>query len=197
MANSVRDSEGRFYGSRLDLEFVPRLPAVAVRAALEDPLRRSYLFVWKLEGRPIGGAKEVVDAVRVAVADWPCAPWPAGPFADIQRRGDLRNPSGFVRTVFRRMPRGTGVALLLVCRTCDRPRRFLYGGQNWHGHLRLFTSWCCRSCAGLRFASEGQFDSLGWGYPRPEPWNPYVFPSVEEARRFLSRADLDILKLGA
>jgi hypothetical protein len=47
--------------------------------------------------------------------------------------------------------------------------------------------WRCRSCARLRYSSEGgylypgvMFRAFG-NLPRPESWLPYVFTSIEEA----------------
>jgi hypothetical protein len=186
-----RDSYGRFYGARLNLEFVPRLPAVAVRAALDDPLRRPYLFVWKLDGRPVNGAREVVDAVRVTLGDWQQVPYPDCPMADVRRPKDPCVPERFLRTRYRPLPRGFGRELLLVCGGCDRPKRFLYAWENagdGPARFRFGRTWRCRSCAGLSFASEGEYDPLGWGYPRPHPWNPYVFSSAEEGAHFVLKA---------
>jgi hypothetical protein len=55
-------------------------------------------------------------------------------------------------------------------------------------------SWRCRSCARLRYSSEGGyllptgFGRLGvmlrayGGLPRPESWLPYVFTSIDDPR---------------
>ncbi len=188
MANSVRDSEGRFYGARLDLEFVPRLPAVAVRAAVEDPLRRQYLFVWKLDGRFVNGVGEIVEAAVVRRHDL-FRPWPRGPSAEFWSGPASKQSRGWaeVATFYRRLPKGGGAELLLLCWDCQRPKRFLYRWAKAGHHRSRSTSWICRKCAGLSFASEGQYDPLGWGYPRSEPWNPYVFESIEAGGRFLRR----------
>lgn len=42
----ARDSEGRFYGVRANVEDVPRLPSSAARLVLEDPRAVPYFAVW-------------------------------------------------------------------------------------------------------------------------------------------------------
>src|SRR5262245_39223869 len=66
----TRDGGGRFYGARLDVEAVPRLPTFPARWALEDPRERTYLVFWTDEGSgleyPIGmKAEPGHDAVRI------------------------------------------------------------------------------------------------------------------------------------
>jgi hypothetical protein len=79
--------------------------------------------------------------------------------------------------------------MLLVCWSCEAPKRFLYAWRKaGHGRASINDRWACRACAGLSFASEGQYDPFGEGYPRPEPWNPYVFASPEEGIRFIRSA---------
>jgi hypothetical protein len=79
---------------------------------------------------------------------------------------------------------------LLVCPGCDTPRRYLYG---WEAAGRFTNSadasrWQCRSCAKLRYASEGgylrpgRYLRAGGNLPRPEPWFPYVFTSIFDPR---------------
>src|ERR1700741_851272 len=122
----LRISNGRFGGSRVNLESVPRLPALAVRMALDDPLRRTYLFVWKLDDRFVNGVGEIVETVGVGIAERLPASYPDGPVADIRRIGEEPVKRFFLRTRYRSMPRGLGYELLLVCHSCERPKRFLY-----------------------------------------------------------------------
>jgi len=173
--------DGRFYGARLNLESVPRLPAIGVRYALDDPLRRPWLFVWRRDERSwVNSVAKVAEAVRVAVGDWAAAPYPRGPFVDVRdvrQLAEAPSPALFMRTRYRPMPRGTGRELLLVCHSCDTPKRFLYRwARTERGRARTI-QWSCRACAGLRFASEGQCpDGFGFGFPRQEPWPPYIYP---------------------
>lgn len=185
-----RGSRGRFYGERVNLEGSPRLPALAVRLALDDPLRRPYLFAWKLDGRPISGAREIVCAVVVRRHDR-FREWPRGPSAEFWSRPSTAQSRGWseLGTFYRRLPRGAGAELLLLCSYCQRAKRFLYRwAKDGHCHVRSAGVSICRACAGLSFASEGQYDPLGCGYPRQEPWNPYVFESAEEGTSFVRQA---------
>ena len=79
---------GHFYGERLNLESVPRLPALAVRLALDDPARRPYLFVWKLDDRFVNGVGEIVEAVVVRRHD----PFREGRGGRRRNSGDSRPP---------------------------------------------------------------------------------------------------------
>jgi hypothetical protein len=168
---------GRFYGRRVNCEYVPCLPAWAVRRALDDPRRIPYLFVWR---SPQDGT--VQESVRIAI-DW--ADWI-----------EIKRPDGwcsFARAVVRPLPRG-GKVRLFVCPRCQALRRALYGwvpGGEFTSSARR-SHWQCRSCAGLRYASEGgamlirSRGLLGRMFgvgrsDRPEPWYPYVFSSPADA----------------
>lgn len=171
---------GRFFGRRVNCERVPLLPAWAVRWVLDDPRKIPYLLVWVNDS---GGA---ADAVRVASFSDP----------DTVRQRDysgwveVRRPDGtrtLVRTVLRPLQRNGGRDRLLVCTSCGKPCRALYG---WRPGGQFTNSvehgdWYCRVCAELRYRSEGtyrprMFRFLG-GYPRPDLWYPYVFTSTEQA----------------
>ncbi len=185
MVNQRRGYQGRFVGARLNVEAVPRLPAAAVRAALEDPLCRSYAFIWLLEGRPVNGVGEIAYSV-VACREEGIQCWPMGPstrFSPGPGGSDRRG--GEVQTKYRRLPRGYGVELLILCGSCEEPVRFLFAWRRKGNACSVAGGWECRRCAGLSFASEGQWDRFGWGYPRQDPWDPYVFPSLDAAHEFL------------
>jgi hypothetical protein len=69
-----------------------------------------------------------------------------------------------LRIVWRMLPRNGRRALLLVCSYSYTPRRYVYGWEwdsssGWSNRVRSI-SWRCRSCARLRYSSEG-------GYLRP------------------------------
>src|SRR6266480_4764408 len=81
--------------------------------------------------------------------------------------------------------RVTGMFLL------QHPRRHIYGWEwdsfsGWSNRVRQI-SWRCRSCARLRYSSEGGYSCPGilfrafGNLPRPDLWLPYVFTSPEEA----------------
>jgi hypothetical protein len=98
------------------------------------------------------------------------------------------------------LPRNGGRALFLLCPYCDAPRRHVYGWE-WNpfsgrSNVVMSVGWRCRSCARLRYSSEGGYLRPGYlgrlgqlgvmlralgNLPRPESWLPYVFTSPEEA----------------
>ena len=177
------------FRARLNCENMPVIPAWLVRSNLDDPRRIPYLLVWKDE-RHDG---RIMEAVRLSS------------FVPCGREGnnyvELKRPDGSVatlRVIWRTLPRNGGRALLLVCSYCSTPRRHVYGWEwdsfsGWSNRVRSI-SWRCRSCAQLRYSSEGGYlrgsgrgaiatffrASLG-NLPRPESWLPYVFTSPEEA----------------
>ena len=87
-----------------------------------------------------------------------------------------------------------GNSMLLRCWQCRKPYRALYGVRVDRGEVKQ-TDWQCRTCAGLRYSSEGgallmngtvltrllsqPLDSLR--FPGPEKWLPHIFPSFEAA----------------
>jgi hypothetical protein len=177
--------DGRFFGRRVNCEYVPALPASIVRRVLDDPREIPYLLMWRREGT-------VGEAVRVARERG----------ADGQWTGwiEIKRPNGwctFARTTARPLPCG-GSAWLLVCPRCQRPCRALYGwtpGGEYTSSAQTST-WQCRTCARLSYASEGgALVSRGRGAiarlfeqalgpvrsPRPEPWEPLVFASPAQA----------------
>src|SRR5947209_6051748 len=125
---------GRFFGRRVNLEYVPLLPAGAVRLVLLDPRNIPYLFAWR--SKRDGEAK---DAIRVARCGDP------GPFYGTCRdhfwfRGTFRHCSwitakrtdgrcDILRAVWLPLPRNGAEDLLLLCFACNTPRRYLYGWE--------------------------------------------------------------------
>lgn len=178
-----RGWHGHFLGfwARLNCENMPVIPAWLVRSNINDPRRIPYLLVWKDEIHD-GKTKE---AVRLA-----CCVGPHGSYDHVE----LQRTDGSVsilRLVWRMLPRNGGRALFLLCPHCDTPRRHVYGWEwdcvsGWSNRVRSI-SWRCRSCARLRYSSEGgylrpgvMFRALG-NLPRPESWLPFVFSTPADA----------------
>jgi hypothetical protein len=173
---------GRFFGRRVNCEYVPLLPAWAVAQVLDDPHKTPYFLVWK--SRSLHSVDSVEEAVHVV-------PHSESGLVEIRRQDGTSN---LIRAVSRPLPRNGGSARLLICPYCQIPRRGLYG---WEPGGRCTTSvvrsnWKCRACNKLRYASEGgALVVRGRGVmmrifgrsrsDRPEPWYPYVFASPEEA----------------
>jgi hypothetical protein len=184
---------GRFFGRRVNCEQVPLLPAEAVARMLNDPRKIPYLLVWK--SRSNGTVQEAVRIARheeiegVGRLDWTGA-------VEIERHDGTRN---FIRTLLRALPRNGGRVRLLICPYCQISRRGLYG---WEPGGRFTTSvicstWGCRKCKALRYESEGGalvhrgrgaiarlLELYGGALrsERTEPWNPYVFTSIDDPR---------------
>jgi len=102
--------------------------------------------------------------------------------------------------VWRLLPRNGGRALFLFCPYCQKQRRFVYGWEwdsfsGWSNRVRSI-SWRCRSCAMLRYSSEGGYLRPAYGrlgelgnrlrafgnLPRPVRWFPSVFTSIDDPR---------------
>jgi hypothetical protein len=141
---SQRDSDGRFPGVRYDVESVPRLPTFPARWVLEDPRRRPYFVFWMTADGELSWSlrmarAETADAVRLST--------PAG--------------RSFRLAITRsRMPTGTGLAILYLCPGCQRRSRYLYGLTLVAGRLLDNLGWRCQRCAGLRWASQGRYQSV-------------------------------------
>jgi hypothetical protein len=141
---------GRFYGRRVNCEYVPALPARVLQIFLNDPRRILYFLVWK---NPQGGRElEIVriarDISRVNPADW--TGWIEIEWPDQQ--------CTYVRTVERLLPRNGGKVQLVVCPGCQAARRSLYGWRPGGTHTTSAERaplWECRKCLGLRYSSEG------------------------------------------
>jgi len=189
-------------GLRVNVESVPRLPAAAVRWALDDPRRRPYLLLWRdwrADDRQRIRSDEIREALLVArytpketvlhgyryVESVP----PAEEWAKVTTLdGQSEKPTGFVRAlrvVRIPLPRNGGRALLLICPGfgCGRPRRYLYAWEVMGSRI-VRRPWLCRTCARLRYASEGEGRNPWGPYPR-DPWDPYVFSSLDRAANAL------------
>jgi hypothetical protein len=167
------------------------LPAWAVRWVWDDPRQIPYLLVWR-------GSRddEVKDAARVA-RFVPQNNLPETDSVRVQRTDGSTVP---IYLAWRRQPHG-GRSLLLRCWRCQRPRRALYGakvGDDGRFYVARCADWECRTCAILRYSSEGGYlcpSGLGrlgrlgvrlralGNLPRPESWLPCVFTSPEAAVR--------------
>lgn len=186
---------GRFFGRRVNCEQVPLLPAWAVAWVLDDPRKIPYLLVWK---NPRSGIVE--EAVRISRHDE--RPYLDGiVWNDAVEIKRTDGTSTIICAVPRPLPRNGGNTRLLFCPYCQIPRRALYAWEVDHWG-RYTTSartaaWKCRACASLRYTSEGGALVLrsrwsffrmieqrygGFRSPRPEPWYPYVFTSINDPR---------------
>jgi hypothetical protein len=177
-------NEGRFDGPSADCEQVPLLPARAVAWVLDDPRKIPYLLIWKKSEDCT-----VREVVRVSAY---CEPRSQ----DVASWAEIKRPDGtrdLIRTLLKPLPRNGGKARLLICPHCQIPRRGLYGWEQGGPHTTSVrrSSWGCRKCSFLRYASEGGALLIrprgmlglvfGTGYsPRPESWLPYVFTSPKE-----------------
>jgi hypothetical protein len=160
---------------------------------LDDLREMPYLMVW--QDRDGGGIR---DAVRVTRYSEP----PDRFNSDWTGWIEIKRPDGshtLMRTVERPLPRNGGKALLLVCPVCRSRTRALYGwrANRFRTHSVFVHRWQCRTCAGLRYSSEGGalvvrargslarlVDSLcGLNrQERPLLWYPYVFGDPAEAK---------------
>ena len=184
-----RRSDGRFRGfwARLNCEDMPVIPAWIVRSNFSDPRRIQYLLVWKRESDG-----KIMEVVRLT-----CHADGYSGYVQLKRPDASTTVLGIV---WRALPRNGGRALFLFCPHCQLPRRFVYGWEwdsfsGWSNRVRSI-GWRCRSCARLRYSSEGgALVSVGgpisrllrmpcpdMHHPRPEPWLPYVFTSIDDPR---------------
>ena len=186
-----RGRRGRFIGfwARLNCEEMPAIPAWLVRSNLNDPRRIPYLLVWKRESDG-----KIMEVVRLT-----CHADGYSGYVQLKRTDASTAVLGLV---WQPLPRNGGRALFLLCPCCETPRRFVYGWEwdsfsGWSNRVRN-VSWRCRSCARLRYSSEGGYlcqgvraERLfaGMGFPgklpplpRPESWLPYVFTSIDDPR---------------
>ena len=185
----ARGSHQHFLGfrARLNCETIPVIPAWLVRSNLDDPRRIPYLLVWKDEREG-----EIKEAVRLARYVDPHDPQALHYYVELKRPNW---GASVLRMVWRNLPRNGGRALFLECPNCKIPRRFVYAWEwddfsGWSNRVRRI-GWLCRSCARLRYSSEGgylrpsvRFRAFG-NLPRPEMWLPYVFTSPDTATKFV------------
>lgn len=194
---TARGCGGRFIGPRVNCEHLPCLPAAVVAWVLNDPRHLPYLMVWKDDR-----SDEIVVAARVAAYPEMDREIEWARCVEISRPDGSRN---WILTIERPLPRNRGKARLVICPRCQRPRRALYPWRlNPDKPCAVFrsASWQCRSCAGLRYASEGGAlvfhprTDLGRliealegvsKSPRPTPWYPYVFANPCDAEAIVSR----------
>jgi hypothetical protein len=192
-----RQARGRhqhFIGSwaRLNCENMPVIPAWLVRSNFNDPRGIPYLLVWK-DDRHDG---KIMEAVRLA--HFTACGREGNDYAELKRTDGTIT---FLRIVWRTLPRNGGRALFLLCPCCETLCRHVYGWawdsvSGWSNRVRRVT-WRCRSCARLRYSSEGGYlrpTGLGrlgrlgvmlrayGNLPRPQSWLPYVFTSIDDAR---------------
>jgi hypothetical protein len=172
----------------VNCEYVPLLPATAVRRVLDDPRKIPYLLIWKSDRDG-----EVKEAVRVIRLGSPLHLRDADSIEVKRTDGTVTH----LRVLRRPLPRNGGTDIVLACPYCRSLRRALYGWQagGQYTHSAQTAAWQCRTCAGLRYVSEGgallirggRISRLLGAYvpdvpsPRPEPWYPYVFSSPAEA----------------
>lgn len=176
---------------------MPVIPAWLVRSNLNDPRRIPYLLIWKDERD--GEIKEAVRLGRYIDAHDSHA---------TNNHVELKRTDGsltVLRFVWRALPRNGGRALLLVCSYCNTPRRHVYGWEwdrfSGRSNVVVSVSWRCRSCARLRYSSEGGYlrptglgrlGQLGvrlrayGNLPRPRSWLPYVFTSLDATANFVT-----------
>jgi hypothetical protein len=191
-----RAYEGCFFGPRVNCERAPILPATILRWVLDDPRKIPYLLIWYEPS-----STTVQEAVRIARYSEPDGyDWTG--WVDVKRTtGDL----SLLPTIERPLPRDGGRSNFVICPVCDNPRRALFGWQlnRRRIHAAFVAPWQCRTCAGLRYASEGaarlriglvQDWEDSWppwmasrDNPRPEPWYPWVFANPADAEAILAR----------
>jgi hypothetical protein len=187
-----RRSDGRFLGfwARLNCEEMPVIPAWIVRSNFNDPRRTPYLLVWKRESDG-----KIMEAVRLS--NFTACGKEGNDYVELKRTDGSATR---LRIVWQALPRNGGRALLLLCPWCETPRRHVYGWEwdsvsGWSNRARKI-GWRCRSCARLRYSSEGGALVLRGGpisrllrypvpdvsSPRPEPRLPYVITSIDDPR---------------
>ena len=149
-----------------------------------------------LEGSRIG---KLVEVVRVCAYSRPDSlDWTG--WVEVKRTDGTHV---LIRTIERPLPRNGGKVRFVVCPLCQKPRRGLYGGRvnRTRTNSVLLTSWECRECIGLRYASEGVVHFacgplplcskgsflLSEKTPRVQSCWPYVFANPLDVKSKLGR----------
>ena len=125
------------------------LPAWAIRRVLNDPRNIPYLLLWKSHR-----TGEIKEAIRVVRRTFGAPPY------SIEKVELKRTDASvvYICPVWRPLPRGSGRSLLLGCPHCGRLCRALYGakvGNDGRFYAVRRANWECRTCAQLRYSSEG------------------------------------------
>jgi len=194
----VNGPGGRFSGYRVNRECVPCLPARIVAACVADPRQAPYLLIWTRRPLPIEGGSIVAallgeprEAVRLKPIPCPQGHRPSLSWIEVKRWDGTRIDLAVAE---RPLPRCGGKSVFLVCNRCQKPRRALYGREAIkYAHYLQPSDWLCRECANLTYASEGgaliyrtrcrvtrPLSGLRL-WQRPEPWEPRVFTSPDQA----------------
>jgi hypothetical protein len=166
--------------------------AACQRSTLDDPRHVPYLMVRKDQR-----SEKVIEVVRVCAysrsdsLDW--TGW-----LEVKRTDGTHV---LIRTIKRPLPRNGGRVRFVVCPLCQKPRRALYGWRlnRTRANSVFLTSWECRECAGLRYASEGgalrlrplpivlkgRLFVIRENSRRPESCWPYVFANPLDVKSIL------------
>lgn len=142
-----RGYHGYFVGerARINCEAVPVLPARLVRNLFDE--QKSYLLEWR---SPFGEQK-IFDSVTITFHRTP------HDYIDLLRH--THGPDAVVKIIWRAQPRSRGYVLSLACPGCSASKFFLYGAEwdkfSGRSNRVRFIGWLCRTCAHLRYSSEG------------------------------------------
>lgn len=183
-------------GPRINCEDVPCLPVAALTWMLDDPRNVPYLMLWMDQD-----CERILEAVRVMRSPEMEREIPWAKCVEIKRANGMKN---WLLTTERRLPRNGGKARLVICPHCQTPGRALYPWRldpSKPHAVFMSRSWQCRSCAQLRYASEGGALIFrprtdlgrmiraveGPKKDRPEWWYPYVYADPRNAEAILSR----------
>jgi hypothetical protein len=165
-----RTYDGRFCGGRrVNVESAPRLPAWLLGRIFD--YGRSVDLLWQSD------IQETVFLLRVARL----SSKPGLGEALVQAEDD--GVTDTWRLLMRSAPNG-GRQTLVSCRECEEWVRHLYPYLVSGDRLYL-SAWHCRSCAGLRYTSEGSWRPANRVFgPFPRNWtygDPTATPAAEAA----------------
>jgi hypothetical protein len=171
MGNGSHGADGRFRGaSRVNVESVPRLPTFPAAWTINDPRKCPYLVFWT------GPDGSISLSLRMEQID-------GGQAVQISTRVGDRFPIKILRQP---LPSNGAATIMYRCPWCSRPRRYLYPLTLVRYRLVAYQGPRCRECAGLRWASQGTYQSVAarassaafrqpgkTRSPMPrEPWDP-------------------------